>query len=46
MDRARLVDSRVEVAASAEVRREVVGCWSWIRVVIWRESFSRTERAS
>lgn len=46
MDRARLVNSREEVAASAEVGREVVECWSWIRVVIWEESFSRTERAS
>lgn len=46
VDRARLVDSREEVAALAEVRREVVECWSWIRVVIWEESFSRTERAS
>ncbi len=46
VDRARLVDSREEVATSAGVSREVVECWSWIRVVIWEESFSRTERAS
>lgn len=46
VERARLVDSREEVAAEAEVRREVVGVWDWIRVVIWEERCSRTERAS
>ena len=44
--RARLVESREELAASADVRRDLVECCSWIREVIWEESFSRTERAS
>ena len=46
MERARLVDSSEEVAASAEVRKERPGCCSSIKAAIWLESVSRTEKAS
>ena len=44
--KARLVESRKEVAASAEVSMERGDCCSSIKDAIWEESFSRTERAS
>lgn len=46
IERARLVASREEVAVSAELRREVLGRCSSMSVVIWEQSFSRTESAS